>query len=260
MSPLYLNDNKLLTVENKLATSADCCCPDERWLRSHVRIGGNVTFEQGWLVTSGQPTGNPYPNAQIPNQNRNAEWMPNHVTSTTMHPPTVVTQTFYITYNKAARDIRWKLSNASTSGRNPPWPSAESIALVPPNKLTSETVAYKMFLEIFAVGRRIVLNNVEATTISTGIKYSNCNLQVVGEPIVAIPDTEITWFRKPGWVPGDPNLGPGVEFKRQLPGYKLGKGFTITGSITMSWEGLRPWQSFVQGWFAFFDFTRDYIL
>lgn len=262
MSPFYINDNKLLINNDELAISSDCCCADRRWLRSHARIGGNDGFEQGWLVTSGQPPGNPYTSGQIPNQNRNAEWMPNSVgvTNVTMHPPTTATQTFYITYDKVARDIRWKLSGANTSGRNPPWPSAESIALVPPNKLTSEIVAYPMRLEVFAIGRRNVFNGVEATTISTGIKWFNCNLQVVGEPVVAIPDTEVTWFRKPDWVPGDTNLGPQVQFLRQLPGYKLGKGFTITGSLSMSWEGLRPFQSFVQGWFAFFDFTNDYIL
>lgn len=261
MSPLYLKNNKLLVQDNKLASDANCCCPEwASWLRSHMRIGGNTVFEQGWLVTLGQPIAAPYIQGQIPNQNRNAEWSPNSISNpdqAIMYPPQSATQTFYIIYNKAARTIRYKLSNADTTGRVPPWPTPESIAAVPLNKLTEENIDYPINVEVFAGGRVSNYLGVVNSTLSSGMKLFNCSIQVVGEPPAAIPDTEIIWLNPTN---NTANLPPQKSSIQPLPGYKLGKGFTITGSATMSWEGIRPAQSQVQGWFKLFDFTDDYII
>lgn len=260
MSPFYAKNQKLLVIDNKLSIDQNCCCP-ESWLRSHIRIGGNNTHEQGWLVTLGQPPAAPYTDGQIPNQNRNAEWYPNKIInadSAIMHPPITQTQTFNIAYDKVARNIRFSLSGADTTGRNPPWPSVESIAVVPQNKLTSETVLYKTNLELYARGRIFTWNNISNSTLSTGMKIFGCSIAVIGEPVVAIPDTEVLWLN-PTNITDSRILPPQVSAVRELR-YKLGKGFTITGSVTITWEGIRPAQSQVQGWFRLFDFTNDYII
>lgn len=253
MSPFYINDNKLLINNDKLAISSDCCCADRRWLRAQMRIGSiQDSVEQVFLITG---------NAQIAGTQRNANWLPNVIgtSDNTVYPPQNPTHTFYITYDKTLRNIKYKFSHADTAGRTPPWPSPESIATVPANKLTSEVVNYPIVIYIDAVGK--TSTDRAFSTVTAGIKIFNCSLSVVGEPVVAIPDTEVTWFRRPDWVPGNTNTGPAVAFTRTLlPGYKLGKGFTINGSVTMSWEGIRPHGSFIQGWFAFYDFTNDYIL
>lgn len=251
MSPFYFKNNKLLIKENELAASADCCCPDKRWLRTQMRIGSTQDpVEQVFLITGG---------VQIPNTTRNADWLPNTggTFDNTVYPPQNPTHTFYITYDKTLRNIKYRFSHADTAGSTPPWPSPESIATVPANKLTSETVNYPIQIEVFAIGR--TSNDGTFATVTTGLKIFNCSLSVVGEPVVALPDTEVIWNRVPDWVPGQP-IGPTATVLRTLPGYKLGKGFTITGTVTISWEGIRPRGSNVQGWFGFFDFTSDYII
>jgi len=260
MSPIYLHNNKILLRDGKIATHEDCCCW-ERWLRSQMRIGSRPdVVEQVWLVAAGEPQAAPYVSQQIPQTSRNADWMPNELGASTdpvVYPFTSATQSFYIIYDKAARTIRFKLSNADTSGRNPPPASPESVAVVPANKLTSETESYPLDVFVGAIGRS--LNGNTIVSISAKIKLFDCSLQVVGEPNVQIPDTEVSWSRGANWVPGT-IPPPGQNFTRKLSGHKLGKGFTITGSATMSWEGIRPLGSHIQGWFALYDYTRDYII
>lgn len=260
MSPFYSKNSKLLISNNKLATSSDCCCPDQTWLRPQIRIGSTGDVIEQVILVSTDIYG---ASRQIPDTRRNANWFPNTGAGNndfTIYPPQNTTNTFYITYDKVSRTIKYKCSHADTSGRNPPWPSAESIATVPVNKLTSETVNYPINLFVSASGKTTFAPERLNATKTSGIKIFNCNLQVVGEPVVAIPDTQTTWFRKPNWVPGDADVGPAVSVTNKLPGYKLGKGFTITGSATISWEEIRPHGSMVQAWFALLDFTNDYII
>lgn len=250
MSPLISKNSKLLVNDNKLATSLDCCCPEFRWLRPATRIGGiSDTFEQFFLVASNQPPGAPYPGQRIPGTESNAEWMPNNPGpggAPIVYPLTDSTQTFYVTYDKIARNVKYRLQNGEK----------ESVAIVPVNKLTSETVSYPIGIYVEARGR---IDSNTIITLNAKIKFFNCTLSVVGEAPVQLPDTEVAWNRG-NWVPGQPNP-PAQTFERTLnPGYKLGKGFTINGSITMSWEGIRPTGNQIQGWIVLYDFTRDYII
>lgn len=200
----------------------------QAWVRSQFRIGtGPDVSEQVWLLPGG---------ASVTNTPRNADWEPTAITGgtppqTIIYPPTTSTQSFYITYDPATRRLVYKLQNATMSETQT---SPESRIEVPANKLTSQTLNYPINIFLGAAGA--------ALTTASRTRLHNCTLSVTGEPAVQIPDLEAVW------------PGSTTTQNRYLKG-RLGKGFTISGYVTMGWTGQRPTGSGLQGWFGFVDTT-----
>lgn len=207
----------------------------QQWTRAQFRIGlGAATYEQVWLVPGG---------LIVTGTQRHAEWNPTAVTGgspaqTINYPPTSATQSFYITYDPAARTLVFKLQNAALFAVGQT--SLESQIQVPDNKLTSLTLNYPIHMFVSAGGRGGTVPTTQA-----GMRFHDCTLDVTGEPAVALPELNAEW----------PGAGASSQRNRYLPGGKLGKGFTITGYATMSWTGQRPQQSDIQASFGFVDTT-----
>lgn len=208
----------------------DCVC--QAWARTQFRISrqnAQSDFEQVWLTPSGG----------IAVTQRQAEWNPTAVSDANgiiNYPPTTSTQSFYITYDPAARTLVFKLQNAIISGNQT---SPESRLIVPANKLTSQTLIYPIHMFVGATG---TTTSTPPTTAS-GTRFYNCVLNVTGEPAVQLPNLTAVW------------PGPTQTQNRYLTGARLGKGFTITGNLEMSWTGQRPVGSGLQAWFGFVDTT-----
>lgn len=207
-------------------------CPS--WLRAHGRIGNNLdTVEQQLLLG---------PTTVVPGSTRNAEWNPNQTISTLenggysnpanyiSYGPTTSSQNYIFTYDPITKLVTWKLSNAAT----------QSVYTVPVNKLNNPNINYPLSIFVAAVTGRPAGS---FPTCSSFTRIDSCLLQVVGEPAIQIPIIEVIY------PPGSTD-GFNRTYNTQA---KLGKGFTISGTVTIGWNVIRPRGSNCQFWFSIID-------
>jgi hypothetical protein len=148
---------------------------------------------------------------QLPVSSLNAEFMPN---TTGNNGPASPSQTFTLVFDSVANTMTFRMSNAT----------ANSVYTMPAGYYDPSTSLYDLKLEVYA------------TTNAGYAELSNLSLSVTGETPVALDDMRVDF----------PNTISPVTVSG-----KLGKGFTLSGTITMSWVLTRPRRSEYQAMVRF---------
>jgi hypothetical protein len=147
----------------------------------------------------------------VPGSALNAEFMPN---TTGDNGPASPSQTFTLVFDPVANTMTFRMSNAT----------ANSVYTMPAGYYENSEESYDLKLEVYAAAREGYA------------ELSNLSLLVTGETPVALDDMRVDF----------PDTISPVTVSALL-----GKGFTLSGTITMSWVLTRPRRSEYQAMVRF---------